>query len=296
MEEMDGCRLLSRLACIYNSTSQKYIMDMLLSNPLLAAPPTAYTYPDFWKKVPFERVEKESRNINSITLKISKSKSFDYNYRDGLSEIVAEVSSLADKTTILKLKRIRCPDDEIWYCFPEDSQALNQHKSITDLAPIKSAMNSIKARGQFRSFNVTIRNLKKKGMQAGSSREGVVILDRREDVAVHHQVYQSINYTLQNSFIMKYIVPTKPQRQQPHTNSPKKRLSCQYSLRKQDGQLLINRNKTFRRVTALQESRTTQSEHYGCILSITDICLQPGNSHTRYLSIIKNVFLFYTWI
>lgn len=68
--------------------------------------------------------------------------------------IAAEASGPAEKTTILKLKRIREADSETWFSMPEDSQALNTHKSIADLAPVKSASSSIKTRGQFRNVNV----------------------------------------------------------------------------------------------------------------------------------------------
>ncbi|BES88820.1 Hypothetical protein NTJ_15625 [Nesidiocoris tenuis] len=68
--------------------------------------------------------------------------------------IVAEASTTGEKTTVLKLKRIRSASEEIWYRFPDDLQGLASHKNITELPPVKSAINSIKARGQFRTVNV----------------------------------------------------------------------------------------------------------------------------------------------
>ncbi|KAF6212579.1 hypothetical protein GE061_013104 [Apolygus lucorum] len=66
--------------------------------------------------------------------------------------LAAEASSTAEKTTVIKLKAIRAVDEETWYGFPEELQALSHHKKLTELTPIKNAISSIKARGQYRKI------------------------------------------------------------------------------------------------------------------------------------------------
>ena len=70
--------------------------------------------------------------------------------------IAAEASSPTEKTTVLKIKKIRSAKDGTWFSFPEDQQGLAAHKKLTELPPIKYAVNSIKARGQYRTINVVL--------------------------------------------------------------------------------------------------------------------------------------------
>lgn len=70
--------------------------------------------------------------------------------------IIAEASSTAEKTTILKLKYIRSIDDETWHSFPDDSQPLNLHKGLLEISSIKNIGNAIKTRGQYRKVNVVL--------------------------------------------------------------------------------------------------------------------------------------------
>ncbi|KAF6211294.1 hypothetical protein GE061_014411 [Apolygus lucorum] len=72
--------------------------------------------------------------------------------------LAAEASSTAEKTTVIKLKAIRAVDEETWYGFPEELQALSHHKKLTELTPIKNAISSIKARGQYRKRKIGISN------------------------------------------------------------------------------------------------------------------------------------------
>ena len=68
--------------------------------------------------------------------------------------IVTEASSSTEKTTILKLKKIKSAESEIWYSFPEELQTLGTHKNLLELPAVKNAVHSIKSRGQYRSVNV----------------------------------------------------------------------------------------------------------------------------------------------
>lgn len=70
--------------------------------------------------------------------------------------IVAEASSTTEKTTVLNLKRIKAADEETWYSFPDEFQNIRNHKWIADFPSIKSAVSSIKSRGQFRNVNVIL--------------------------------------------------------------------------------------------------------------------------------------------
>ncbi len=67
--------------------------------------------------------------------------------------IVAEGS---DKTTITSVKRIRQFETETWYTFPEEFQKLSLHDPLTKLPSFKSAVNSLRARGNFRTVNITL--------------------------------------------------------------------------------------------------------------------------------------------
>lgn len=68
--------------------------------------------------------------------------------------ITAEASSVSDKSTVLKFKRIKADDDTTWYSLPEDFQLLTLHKALLELTPVKNTISSIKTRGQYRNVNV----------------------------------------------------------------------------------------------------------------------------------------------
>lgn len=60
-----------------------------------------------------------------------------------------------DKTTSVMVKRVRELGDEAWHVFPDDCQRVAFHKKLLELGPIKGAVNSLRARGQFRTITVT---------------------------------------------------------------------------------------------------------------------------------------------
>ena len=62
----------------------------------------------------------------------------------------------ADKTTIPVIQRVRRPDEDIWYGFPEDLQLAAQHTELIKLSTIKNAFTSMKTRGSFRNIMVTL--------------------------------------------------------------------------------------------------------------------------------------------
>lgn len=62
----------------------------------------------------------------------------------------------SDKTTNILVKRVRAYDEDIWYTFPDEFQKLDVHKALAELGPIKSAIKSLKSRGQFRSVLVSL--------------------------------------------------------------------------------------------------------------------------------------------
>lgn len=66
------------------------------------------------------------------------------------------VADGADKTTYISVRRIRVLDEENWYAFPEELQKITLHKSLAELPSVKSAVTSIRTRGQYRNVNVTL--------------------------------------------------------------------------------------------------------------------------------------------
>lgn len=68
--------------------------------------------------------------------------------------IVAEADNMNEKNTVLNLKRIKAADEETWYSFPNEFQGMNNHRELVDVQCVKSAVNSIKSRGQFRNINI----------------------------------------------------------------------------------------------------------------------------------------------
>lgn len=60
------------------------------------------------------------------------------------------------KDTFVLIKRIRSYGSETWFSFPEEFQRLLNHEELVKLPSIKSALNVLKARNQYRNVNVTL--------------------------------------------------------------------------------------------------------------------------------------------
>ncbi|KAF6202627.1 hypothetical protein GE061_003026 [Apolygus lucorum] len=70
---------------------------------------------------------------------------------------IAAEESTDKKTTVVNLKRIRIYDEDVWYHIPEDFQKVSAyHSALAAMGPVKSALNAIKNRGQYRSVKVTV--------------------------------------------------------------------------------------------------------------------------------------------
>lgn len=66
------------------------------------------------------------------------------------------VAEGVDKSTFVNLKRIRVLGEENWFRFPAEVQKISaHHTALASLPSIKSALNVIKNRGQFRNVKVT---------------------------------------------------------------------------------------------------------------------------------------------
>ncbi len=71
--------------------------------------------------------------------------------------LLAEEADKQTKTTVVNLKRIRVFGGDIWFRIPIEYQRVTtHHNALTAIGPVKSAMNVITKRGQYRTINATI--------------------------------------------------------------------------------------------------------------------------------------------
>lgn len=61
-----------------------------------------------------------------------------------------------EKENYVVIRRVRSCADETWFSFPEELQRLSHHEDLVKLPSLKSALNVLKIRGQYRTVNVTL--------------------------------------------------------------------------------------------------------------------------------------------
>lgn len=66
------------------------------------------------------------------------------------------VEAVDNKTSAIKVKKIRNVDEELWYGFPKDFQDISMHQQLFELQIMKTAKGSLKSRGQYRNIKLEL--------------------------------------------------------------------------------------------------------------------------------------------